>query len=217
LLDEDGLCEWGKTNCQNMHKQCGLCFSENFHYRPIPVKGQSQRKQQADKRMGGKFEYQNHQNNAALLGASSNMTPNSGATGSKKGDEQISGIIEVMEELKTRVIKQAPGKESFTIKKEWLTKLNREAQAEHKEFWYLKFSFGVHDTDIYVITEQDIIMSMVKTMVEDRKKAKMADSIVAVAEKRRQKTEADLIAALAEIDLLKAQLNLAQLEKENKA
>lgn len=207
-------CKFDHIDCSRLGANCDLCF-DSFHYRKKVAKQPSQRKQSVDKRMGSSFEFKNHQNNAALLGVSTNMTPNSGATGRKKGDEQISGIIEIMEELKTKISKQAPGKETFTMKKEWLEKLNKEAQRENKEFWYLKFSFHEHDENVYVVTEQDIIMSMVKTMVIDRQKANKADALVDVAEKQRQKIHADLIAAQAEIELLKSQLRLTQLKKEN--
>lgn len=211
-------CKWENNDCKNNNIQCHVCVTQGMNYLSKQNKPKSQlnkRQAKPDKRMGSGFEYKNHQNNVALLsGASSGMTLNSGATPLAKGDEQISGIISIMEELKTKITQKALGKESFTIKKEWLLKLNREAKVENKEFWYLKFSFLEHDEDIFVITEQDIIMSMVLTMVEDRKKANRADAIVDVAEKRRQKIETDLISAQAEIALLKAELKLNKILKE---
>ena len=212
MLDKNSICEWGHENCRNMNDKCSLCFGESFHYRPAIVKERPQRKQQADKRMGGGFEYKNHQNNVALLaGAASNMTPNSGA-GKVKGDERISGLINIMEELKTKVTKQIPGKESFTIKREWLTKLKREAQIENMEFFYLKFSFNEHDSDIYIVVQQDTVMDMVATMAYNRKIAKNAHLAIDVAEKRARLKEAENIKLIAEIDLLKAQLELKEHE-----
>ena len=209
-------CEWGHTDCEGEGTKCELCFSDSFHYKPAKARKKPQlakRQPKEDGRMGSSFEFKNHQANEALItGASTRMTPNSGA-GHIKGDQEINGIITVMEELKTKVKKQAPGRKTFTIEKEWLDKLNREARAVNKEFWYLKFCFNQFDEDIYIIVEQDIIMSMVKTMIEDRKAVTAERLKAEVAEKRRQLVEAELVAAKAEIELLKAQLTQAQFER----
>ncbi|MED1125223.1 hypothetical protein [Bacillus atrophaeus] len=173
----------------------------------------AKRQQRADKRMGSSFEHKNHVTNENMLSdVSSRMTPNSGA-GRVKGDEEIRGIINIMEELKTKVKEQAPGKQTFTIKKEWLEKLHREAMAVNKEFWYLKFSFHEYENDVYVIVEQDIIMSMVKTMVEDRKAVNEAKRKQDIAEKERRLKETENIALQAEIDLLKAKLSQYESEE----
>ena len=210
-------CEWGHDDCKNQPDKCYLCLSRDFHYDPIISKKPKQmakRQQKADNRMGSSFEYKNHvKNKDTLSDVSSRMTPNSGA-GRVKGDEEIRGIINIMEELKTKVKEQAPGKQSFTIKKEWLDKLNREAMAVNKEFWYLKFSFQEYDNDVYIIVEEDIIMSMVKTMVEDRKAISEAEKRKDIAEKERRLKEAENIKLLAEIDLLKAKLELYELENK---
>ena len=199
-------CEWGRTDCQNADKKCDLCFTEDQHYLPPKQKKAPapKRTQKADNRMGGAFEYKNHQQNQELLTGSS-MTPNSGAW-IVKGDEQIRGLVNVMEELKTKVTKQAPGKETFTIKKEWLTKLNREAKEVNEDFWYLKFSFHEHQPETYVIVESDMIMSMIVTLVEDRKKTKQAQAQIDLADKRKQLVEAENIQLQAQINLLKAEL-----------
>ena len=209
-------CEWGHTDCKNEGIKCHLCVARDFHYDPVVRKRPkpiARRQQRADKRMGSTFEYKNHVANENLLNdVTSRMTPNSGA-GRVKGDEEIRGIINIMEELKTKVKEQAPGKQSFTIKRAWLEKLHREAMAAYKEFWYLKFSFHEHDDDVYVIVEQDVIMSMVKTMVEDRRKANEADLKVEIAEKQRRLYEAENVKLQAEIDLLKAKLKQYESDK----
>lgn len=121
-------------------------FSDSVNYVPIKQKKRYtlNRKQanKPDKRKGSSFEYNNHKNNIKILkdDVTSSMTLNSGATIIEKGDEQISGIIEIMEELKTQMPDRAKGTKSFTIKREWLDKLHREALQENKEFWYLKFA-----------------------------------------------------------------------------
>ena len=134
-------------------QKCAMCFREAYY---VPVK-QKPKKRYVGKnsnRMGAKFEKENHENNQKLL-ASSNQTPNSGA-GRVKGDEQISGIIHIMEELKTRVKpKIARGSQTFTIHKEWLDKLTKESQAENKECWYLKFRFNETEEDTYVVVRPD--------------------------------------------------------------
>lgn len=202
-------CEWGHVDCKNNPDRCAFCLTRDFHYNPIinnKSKPMAKRQAKQDKRQGSSFEFKNHvktQDN--LSGVSTRMTPNSGA-GHVKGDQEISGIINIMEELKTKVTQQAPGKSTFTVKKEWLNKLRIEAKAANKEFWYLKFSYHEHDDDVYVILEEDIVMSMVKTMVENRKSVNEAIKKQDIAEKERRLMEAKNIVLSAEIDLLKAKL-----------
>lgn len=208
-------CEWGQVDCQNFEKKCDLCFTNSQHYEPpkqAKPKQMARRQQKADKRMGSAFEYSNHEKNQALL-TGSRMTPNSGA-GKVKGDEQIRGLVNIMEELKTKVVQQAPGKESFTMKKLWLEKLNREAKEANEEFWYLKFSFSEFDPDVYIVVEEDTVMSMVATIVEDRRTAKTAQARIDVAENRMRLLDAENVTLQARINLLEAQLNLQALEKE---
>ena len=212
-------CEWGHVDCLNEGKKCDLCFSDSYHYQ-APAKrkpkGLNKRQQKADGRMGSSFEFKNHQNNASLLqDTGSRMTPNSGA-GKIKGDEEISGLLTAMEELKTKVTKQAPGKETFTIKKEWLNKLNREAKEANKEFHYLKFSFHEYDPDVYIIVEQDIIMSMVVTMVEDRRKTQKYDLKEQVYKNRIFVLESEIVKLNAEKELLVSENKLLEAEKNEK-
>lgn len=210
-------CEWGHVDCQNEGKKCDLCFSDSFHYLAPNIKkpkSMNRRQQKADGRMGSSFEYKNHKNNNAVLtDTGSRMTPNSGAN-HIKGDEQIRGLVNIMEELKTKVKQQAPGKESFTIKREWLEKLNREARAAGEEFWYLKFSFHEYNNDVFIIVEQDVIMSMVKTLVEDRKGVSLEKAKTQVAENRARLVEAENVKLLAEIELLKSKLKVQELEEK---
>ena len=152
--------------------------------------------------------------NKVLSDAVSGMTLNSGATVLAKGDEQILGCIRIMEELKTKTAVQAPGKKTFTMQKKWLDKLHREALNEEMEFWYLKFSFHEADQDVYVAVEQDVIMSMVKTMVEDRRNIQKERRRADVENKRRELAESELVAAQAEIALLKAQLDNCNMEED---
>lgn len=208
-------CEWGRTDCKNEDEKCYLCSAPDYHYVPKFKKKQTMAKAKVTKRQGSLFEARNHVNNHDLLNdVSSRMTPNSGA-GSVKGDEQITGIIRVMEELKTHQTKnqgRQPGKESFTIKKEWLEKLHREAKAEDMEFYYLKFAFKDEDFDHYCITEADVIMSMVKTMVEDRRTAKKADYKIDIANKKAMLKEAEASKLFAENELLKARIQELEYE-----
>lgn len=203
-------CEWGRTDCKNEDNKCYLCTAPDYHYDPKFKKKQTMAKAKVTKRQGSLFEARNHVNNHDLLNdVTSRMTPNSGAGGTYKGDEQITGIIRVMEELKTHQTKnqgRQPGKETFTIKKEWLEKLNREAKAENMSFWYLKFAFRDEDLNSYCITESDVIMSMVKTMVEDRRTAKHAQAKIDVSEKRARLKEAESAMLFAENEYLKARI-----------
>jgi hypothetical protein len=204
-------CEWGRDDCQNINLKCHLCITDAYHYiepkkRP---KKMSHKAPKADGRMGSSTEFRNHVANRDLLSeTTTRMTPNSGA-GRIKGDQEIAGLVHIMEEIKTKVKEQAPGKQSFTIQRSWLDKLNQEAKQANKEFWYLKYSFNEFDEDVYIIVEQDIIMSMVFTLVSDRKAAISAQKEIAIANKRKEVVEAENI-------LLKAKLELLQLELERK-
>ena len=210
-------CEFGHIDCQNLDKKCDMCYNSVWYLapknKPKPLQKRNYNKGNS-KRMGSTFEDNNHRNNAKMIKdiVSSNMTPNSGA-GRIKGDEQISGIINITEELKTQQPNRARGVNQFTIQRAWFEKLDRESKAAGKEFWYLKFSFNEDEanhssSNIFVITEQDIIMSMVKTMVEDRKVAKNANAKIELANKRAAFIEAENIKLKAEINLLKAQINV---------
>lgn len=202
-------CEWGRDDCKNEGEKCYLCTAPDYHYESKFKKKNTIAKNKVTKRQGALFEARNHVNNHDLLNdVSSRMTPNSGA-GHVKGDEEIRGIINIMEELKTHQTKnegRLPGKESFTIQRSWLEKLNREAKEVNKEFWYLKFAFKDHDLDSFCILETDMVMSMVKTMVEDRRIAKQANNKIEVAEKRTRVKEAEAALLFAENEFLKARV-----------
>lgn len=210
-------CDWGRSDCKNEGMKCYLCNAPDYHYDPKFKKKQTVAKKKVTGRQGALFEARNHVNNHDLLNdVSSRMTPNSGA-GRVKGDEEIRGIINIMEELKTHQKKnegRQPGKETFTIQRAWLEKLNREAKEANKEFWYLKFAFKDQDLDHYIVVEADTIMSMVKTMVEDRRAAKYANSKIEVAEKRARVCEAESALLFAENELLKARIKELELRKE---
>lgn len=156
-------------------------------------------------RMGSKAEMINHESNKATIDA--NMTPNSGA-GKVKGDEQIRGLVNIMQEVKTQEVVRAKGHTQFTIKREWLDKLEQEAPAENMNFWYLVFSFKNTDTQQYVVIDKAQMNDMIATMVDDRKTAKTANARIAVAEKNRIATETENLALRAKIDALQAEIDL---------
>lgn len=202
-------CEFGHVNCKNEGIRCDLCFNE-LHYVAKQVKSSGLKKRnnaKATKRMGEVFERNNHKavsNN--INSVVTDMTPNSGA-GKIKGDQQITGLIRIMEELKTQDPNRARGHAQFTIKREWLDKLDREAPVENMEFWYLKFAFKDTDDQSYVVIDSSQMTDMVATLVHDRKKANEADAKVDVANKRRILAEAESSKLFAEVEYLKAILN----------
>ena len=160
-------------------------------------------------RMGSKAEMINHESNTATI--STSMTPNSGA-GKVKGDEQIVGLVNIMQEVKTQEVIRAKGHSQFTIKREWLDKLASEAPAENMDFWYLVFSFKNTDEQQYVVIDKQQMNDMVATMTSDRKVAKEAQRRIDLADKKRKYTEAENLKLQAEIDLLKAELKLLKPE-----
>lgn len=203
-------CKWFYEDCSNEDtNKCILCVSNGLKYEAKKIKKTlSYNVNKKDKRKGSKFEYANHLNNKEVL---SSMTLNSGATVKEKGDEQIKGIINVMEELKTQDAERIRGTKSFNIQRKWLDKLHMEANKENKEFWYLKFAFSedevVHQGGgTFVITEQDIIMSMIKTMVIDRKKSKKATEIIDLYKKKYNRIESELVYKNAKIEELETEI-----------
>ena len=155
-------------------------------------------------RMGELFERNNNKavkNN--INSVTTSMTPNSGA-GKVKGDQQIVGLVRIMEELKTQDPHRARGHSQFTIQRKWLDKLDREAPIENMEFWYLKFAFCDTDEQSYVVIDSAQMNDMIATIVHDRKKANEADAKIKVAETRRVLAEAESTKLFAEIEYLKA-------------
>lgn len=190
--------------------KCAICVDECFYYPKKQRKktSLSANPNKASKRMGAKFELSNHINNKRLISAATNMTPNSGAGSYIKGDEQITGIINIMEELKTKIVpKISRGEKAFTINKGWLTKLDAEAKRENKEFWYLKFKFLESDEDSYVVVNEEIIMSMVYTIIKDRDTAQKADLKIDKYKKRLEYETTNNAALQAKIDYLQTELN----------
>lgn len=196
-------CLEGFGPCANKDKKCDMCIdgSQFKEYIAKQVKGLQKRNyNKKSNRMGSTFEYNNHKNNKAAIDSvvNTSMTPNSGAGSSIKGDEQITGLIRIMEELKTQEVERARGHSQFTIKREWLDKLDREAPPENMEFWYLKFAFKDTDDKSYVVIDTQQMMDMVTTIVHDRKLANEADSKVEVVNKRLEYVNAEMSHILAE-------------------
>jgi hypothetical protein len=176
------MCEYEYNDCLNEGKKCHLCC-DGYYYTPPKQKAHTVKMAKSNGRKGSQFEADNHNGNALLLsGASSRLTPNSGA-GQIKGDEEIRGIISVMEELKERESYNARGEQIFGMEKAWFDKLDREGRAEGKEFWYLKFMYK-NDSNCYVAMRDDMVMSMVYTMSEDRKAKLQAELELNMAKAR---------------------------------
>lgn len=212
-------CQWESTDCKfEGSNKCNNCFTYQQFYEAKKIKIQKklrQRAPKADKRMGSSFEKKNHdRNTAALRETESNMTINSGATRRQKGDENITGYIRVMEELKTQMPERAKGTKTFTIHREWLDKLHREALQKGFEFWYLVFQFAENDNNPYVIVEKDMVFNMVQNMLSDRKRADLASQASNVSHKEINMLKANIGALHSKIDYLEEKLKLLSM-KEN--
>lgn len=180
-----------------------------MHYKPAVIKKRSVLRKHANKadgRAGSSFELRNQKINQQALDSVCDMTLNSGATVREKGDAQIKGLLSIMEEYKTRTKIQAPGKKTFTIQKEWLDKLEREARAENKEFYDLRFSFHEDDKQAYVILPEEEFISWIKTLNEDRKRALSAQSKIELAERQKDLAHAENRLLQAKIDVLEAKM-----------
>lgn len=211
-------CDWGHDDCRWEGKKCSGCILESFYYEPPEAKPRRRMKQHQDKadgRMGSNFEFANHKVMAKVFGGSEKevnvgMTLNSGATIKEKGDEQVSGLVNIMEELKTQEPDRKGGTKSFSIQRKWLDKLHREAMAEGKEMWWLKFAFSEPEGEAgrtFIVLEQDQILSLALMVRNNRARQK-------VAEAKEKKLEAELGAAKAEIQRLQAQISYMNRAKD---
>lgn len=210
-------CKWN-LNCKFINtKKCDTCFTTGLLFQEISEKKPSALKrktQRADKRLGSGFEFANHQRNvSALRQTESNMTINSGATKRQKGDENIIGYVKIMEELKTKTGEKSKGSKSFTIKKEWLDKLDKEARERGFEFWYLVFAFTEEEglnNDSYVAIDKGVILDMIQTIISDRKRADLAAQAAKVSELETQAKAAEISALYSKVRYLEEKVKLLE-------
>lgn len=113
------------------------------------------------------------------------MTPNSGAGDKYKGDEWINSFCTVMQELKTNVKpKISRGSKTYTCKRDELEKVKREGKEANVEFAYLKFRFLESDSETYSIISDDIMDSVIATLIADREKVNKINEYIDYYEKR---------------------------------
>lgn len=206
-------CEYGYTDCSNVDLKCYLCINR-LHYQPIKTKKFGLNKSikvKESKRQGSINEVKTYnQIKNAVEG-----TPNSGA-GSIKGDLQIGSMA--MIECKTTTVKnkdRMPGKESFSIQRGHLEKLEKEAKEARKEFHFLVFSFKENDDKLYVVSSLDEYNSMIATMKHDRLELTKSNNVINIHKTRTALVEAENIKFRAEIEHLKAIITEKELrEKE---
>lgn len=198
-------CKYDKTDCIN-DTMCLMCFNLS-RYAPTKKRQNGIKKNlnKQSSRMGSTAEMKNHNNLEKTLSSTASMTPNSGA-GKIKGDEMIRGLVNWSMESKTQEIVRAKGHKQFTIKREWLDKLERESKEANFEFWNLVFSFKDNDNKLYAVIDMQQVYDIIATLDSDRKIAKAAQQKIDVADKHRIATEAENTALLARIDYLEALL-----------
>lgn len=202
------FCEHEYEDCKHMGTDyCNKCYTGERYVAAKQKTGLKKTYAKSSKRMGSTFEMNNHLSVSNTVKAvSTDMTPNSGA-GKVKGDQQIKGLINIMEELKTQQPNRARGHAQFTIKREWLDKLDREAPVENMDFWYLKFAFCDTDGQSYVVFDSKQMADMIATIIHDRQVANEADKRIDVANKKATLAEAESIKLYAEVEYLKAILD----------
>ena len=209
--------EGNETSCALYGKagKCDLCDGSMF-FEPIKKKAPVRlRTQKKSKRMGAKFEEENHEQNMAIVGRDSCfLTPNSGAGNLYKGDEWINGFCSVMQELKTNVKpKVSRGSKSYTVKRQELEKVKREGDEANIEFYYLKFRFLESDSETYSIISDEIMNSIIATLNEDRKKVALTDSTVNYFRAKYLRIEAEKSLLEAKIRELEAELALVKIKE----
>ena len=209
--------EGNETSCALYGKagRCNLCDGSMF-FEPIKKKAPVRlRTQKKSKRMGAKFEEENHEQNMAIVGRDSCfLTPNSGAGNLYKGDEWINGFCSVMQELKTNVKpKVSRGSKSYTVKRQELEKVKREGDVANIEFYYLKFRFLESDAETYSIISDEIMNSIIATLNEDRKKVALTDSTVNYFKAKYLRIEAEKSLLEAKVRELEAELALVKIKE----
>ena len=209
--------EGNETSCALYGKagKCDLCDGSMF-FEPIKKKAPVRlRTQKKSKRMGAKFEEENHEQNMAIVGRDSCfLTPNSGAGNLYKGDEWINGFCSVMQELKTNVKpKVSRGSKSYTVKRQELEKVKREGDEANIEFYYLKFRFLESDSETYSIISDEIMNSIIATLNEDRKKVALTDSTINYFKAKYLRIEAEKSLLEAKVRELEAELALVKIKE----
>lgn len=216
-MSEYSCPEGNETSCALYGKagKCDLCDGSMF-FEPIKKKAPVRlRTQKKSKRMGAKFEEENHEQNMAIVGRDSCfLTPNSGAGNLYKGDEWINGFCSVMQELKTNVKpKVSRGSKSYTVKRQELEKVKREGDEANIEFYYLKFRFLESDSETYSIISDEIMNSIIATLNEDRKKVALTDSTVNYFKAKYLRIEAEKSLLEAKVRELEAELALVKIKE----
>ena len=209
--------EGNETSCALYGKagRCNLCDGSMF-FEPIKKKAPVRlRTQKKSKRMGAKFEEENHEQNMAIVGRDSCfLTPNSGAGNLYKGDEWINGFCSVMQELKTNVKpKVSRGSKSYTVKRQELEKVKREGDEANIEFYYLKFRFLESDSETYSIIRDEIINSIIATLNKKKKKVALTDSTVNYFKAKYLRIEAEKSLLEAKVRELEAELALVKIKE----
>lgn len=102
------------------------------------------------------YSYNQEQSVAKLLNGK--VVSNSGATVRAKGDVITSTLLV---ECKTCL----EPKQSFSIKKQWLEDICKEAIREGKQHSILAFNFGPNESNYFIIDER--FMKKIQTMLEE--------------------------------------------------
>ena len=196
-------CKWDYDDCQNINERCIHCITDGLHYKePKQKKILKKRNNNGDKRKGSNFEVAAHKKNIEDL---ANLTINSGATAKEKGDEIIKGLAPLMIEYKTQMPNRAKGIKTFTIHREWLDKLAREAPRYGAEFRVLKFSFSEDEGmreggQIFAILEDKMFQQMYACILNDRKFIDECDAKINLSQKRYERIEQENFLLKAKIE-----------------
>lgn len=112
-----------------------------------------------NRRLSSRY-YSKQQENAVSETIGGKTTPNSGARPYQKGDvsstrfyKDENGEIKEREEFLIECKTSMTDKQSFAIKKQWLTTLKEEAFQAGKTNYALAFSFGPKQPNYYILSE----------------------------------------------------------------
>lgn len=156
--------------CANAGKSCFKCFDYSF-FKPPKEKSRLKAKNTTRKlnttKGGLQFEQDgaNRYSKAVKNGQdAARRQPGSGAMAHALGDVITSEeLTSAIAEFKERGSVTKSGAKSISIKKEWLDKLEEEAIAMKRDYYFLPFRYTGSDKD-YLVIEYEMLMGYLETI-----------------------------------------------------
>lgn len=175
-------CEY-EQECANFGKSCNKCFNYQFYKQHKEKKGLNARsKTNKQKKEGMDFENRGTRKYNNAVKAAKDVARRqiaSGALHHSLGDmiteEELTASLS---EFKERGSTDAKGAKQITIKREWLEKLEWEAEQMGRDYYFLPFTFKGSDKD-YVAMDYNILLSYIQTIQSQREVIRLLEQRLA--------------------------------------